>query len=158
MANSALTPRDSFTEMTELVLPQHANALGTAFGGTVMSWIDVCAAIVAQRHTGRISVTAAIDDLHFLAPIRVGDIVRLTGRINATFRTSLEIEVLVEIENAATRQRTLCADAKLTFVNVGPDGKPIAVPAVVLENEEDRERSAAASKRRAARIAQKQKP
>jgi acyl-CoA hydrolase len=158
MANSALTPRDSFTEMTELVLPQHANALGTAFGGTVMSWIDVCAAIVAQRHTGRISVTAAIDDLHFLAPIRVGDIVRLTGRINATFRTSLEIEVLVEIENAATRQRTLCADAKLTFVNVGPDGKPIAVPPVVLETEEDRERSAAAEKRRAARIAQKQKP
>jgi len=158
MANSVLTPRDSFTEMTELVLPQHANALGTAFGGTVMSWIDVCAAIVAQRHTGRISVTAAIDDLHFLAPIRVGDIVRLTGRINATFRTSLEIEVLVEIENAATRQRTLCADAKLTFVNVGQDGKPIAVPPVVLETDEDRERAAAAEKRREARIAQKQKP
>jgi len=151
-------PRDSFTEMTEIVLPQHANALGTAFGGTVMSWVDICAAIVAQRHTGRISVTAAIDDLHFRAPIRVGDIVRLTGRLNAVFRTSLEVEVIVEIENAATRARTLCADAKLTFVNVDAAGKPLPVPPLLLETPEDERRSTEAHARREARIRQKSRP
>ncbi|MCA9601934.1 MAG: acyl-CoA thioesterase [Polyangiales bacterium] len=155
MAPNALTPRDSFTEMTELVLPQHANALGTAFGGTVMSWIDICAAVVAQRHCGRIAVTAAIDDLQFLAPIRVGDVVRLTGRANAAFRTSLEIEVLVEIERTPSRVRELCADAKLTFVNVDESGKPLPMPDLRLETDDDRARAEAAAARRAIRLAQK---
>src|SRR5207244_4320616 len=75
-----LTPRSSrlsHTEMTELVLPQHSNVLGTAFGGTVLAWMDVCGAICAQRHSGRVCVTAAIDDVNFVSPIRVGDVVIL---------------------------------------------------------------------------------
>lgn len=146
-------PRLSATEMTELVLPQHANALGTAFGGTVLGWIDVCGAIAAQRHCRRIAVTAAIDEMQFLAPIRVGDVVRLMARVNAAFRTSLEVEVVVEREEPSTMERTLCADALLTFVSRGEDGAPAPVPPVACETEEDRRREAAARRRREERLA-----
>ncbi|MFW6198036.1 MAG: acyl-CoA thioesterase, partial [Myxococcota bacterium] len=83
----------SFTEMSQIVLPQHTNAIGSAFGGSIMSWIDICGAITAKRHCGRVAVTAFVDDLAFLAPIRLGDVVRLTSRVNATFNTSLEVSV-----------------------------------------------------------------
>ncbi len=145
-------PRLSMTEMTELVLPQHANALGTAFGGTVLGWIDICGAIAAQRHCGRVAVTAAIDEMQFLAPIRVGDVVRLTARVNAAFRTSVEVEVEVEVEEPATMARTLCADALLTFVSRGEDGSPAPVPPVACETEDDERRHAAARARREQRL------
>jgi acyl-CoA hydrolase len=147
------TPERSKTEMTELLLPQHANALGTAFGGTIMSWVDICGAIAAQRHCGRIAVTAFVDDLQFLAPIRVGDVVRLTGRVNAAFGTSLEVEVVVEREDAQTMKRTLCADALLTFVSIGDDGAPCAVPPLEPATEEDRRRASRAQARREERLA-----
>ena len=91
--------------MTEIVLPQHANAVGTAFGGTVMSWIDVCAAVTAHRHCRRVAVTASVDDLHFRAPLRVGDVVVLESRVNAVFNTSLEVGVRVDREDPSTRLR-----------------------------------------------------
>ena len=141
--------------MTEIVLPQHTNAIGSVFGGTVMAWIDVCAAIVAQRHCGRIAVTAAVDDLVFLAPLRVGEVVRLAGRVNATFRSSLEVEVQVEREDARTMDRTLCVTALLTFVSIGDDGKPSAVPPLLDETHEDRKRAQDAVERRAARLSRK---
>jgi acyl-CoA hydrolase len=144
--------------MSEIVLPQHANALGTAFGGVVLSWIDVCGAIAAQRHCGRVAVTAAIDDMQFLAPIRVGDVVRLTARVNAAFRTSLEVEVHVEREDIATRERTLCADALLTFVNRDEEGAPVSAPPLAPETDEERLRIDAARERRAARLAKKRAP
>ncbi len=148
-------PRLSLTEMTELVLPQHANALGTAFGGIVLSWIDICGAIAAQRHCGRIAVTAAIDDMQFLAPIRVGDIVRLIGWVNAAFRTSLEVEVHVEIEDPATMKRTLCADSLLTFVSCDADGCPVPARPLAPETDEERARATAAAQRRKDRLAKK---
>jgi acyl-CoA hydrolase len=141
--------------MSEILLPQHANALGTAFGGVVLSWIDVCGAIAAQRHCGRVAVTAAIDDMQFLAPIRVGDVVRLTARVNAAFRTSLEVEVQVEREDIATRERTLCADALLTFVNRDEEGSPVPAPPLAPETDEERERVEEALQRRASRLAKK---
>jgi acyl-CoA hydrolase len=155
MTDSSLPPRapsQSVTEMTELLLPQHANALGTAFGGSIMSWIDICGAISAQRHCGRIAVTAFVDDLAFLAPVRVGDVVRLTARVNAAFRTSLEVEVRVEREDRETMHRTLCADALLTFVNLDDEGQPCAVPPVKPEGEDDRRRLQEAEARRAHRL------
>ena len=82
----AKAPSESFTEMTELVLPQHTNAIETAFGGVIMSWIDICCSIAAMRHCGRVSVTARVDALEFKAPIKVGDVVRLTARLNAASR------------------------------------------------------------------------
>jgi acyl-CoA hydrolase len=140
--------RDSATEMTEIVLPQHTNTLGTVFGGAIMSWIDVCAAIVARRHCGRPAVTAFVDDLAFLAPAYDGDIVRLAGRVNATYRTSLEVEVVVEREEPETGTRALCVDAFLTFVNIDDDGRPIAVPPLLIETDDDRRRVEEATARR----------
>lgn len=154
-APEARPPRLSFTEMTEIVLPQHANALGTAFGGTVLSWIDVCGAIAAQRHCGRVAVTAAIDDMQFLAPIRTGDVVRLTARVNAAFRTSVEVEVVVEREDPTSLERTLCADSLLTFVARGDDGKPAPVPSLDCETPDDVKRRDAALRRREERLSRK---
>lgn len=142
----------SATEMTELVLPQHANAIGTAFGGTITAWIDICAAIVAHRHTGHIAVTAAIDELTFVSPIRVGDIVCLHGRVNAVFRTSLEIEVKVEVEEPRTRARRLCVESFLTFVSTLSDGTPAAVPPLQCETDDDRQREQEAKSRREDRL------
>ncbi|MFW6066935.1 MAG: acyl-CoA thioesterase [Myxococcota bacterium] len=149
------TPRPasaSATEMSEIVLPQHTNAIGSAFGGAIMSWIDICGAIAAKRHCGRVAVTAFVDDLAFLAPIRLGDVVRLTSRVTATFTTSLEVAVRVEQEDATTGARTLCADAMLTFVAVDREGTPQPVPPLALETEEDRRLSDEAQARRARRL------
>ena len=151
MTDLQLEPRSarhSMTEMTEVVLPPHANALGTIFGGTVMSWIDICGAIVSQRHCGRIAVTAFVDDLAFLAPIRVGDVVCLRGRLNAVFRSSMEIEVVVEREDIATGERTLCLEALLVFVNVDEQGRPQPAPPLLLESEEDHRRACEADERK----------
>jgi len=134
-------------------MPQHANRLGTAFGGAIMSWIDICGAVVTQRHSGRIGVTAFVDDLEFRAPAVVGDVVRLTGRINAAFTSSMEVQVVVEREDPWTRERTLCADALLTFVNLSDDGTPSPVPPLALETEDDRRRAEAATARRQERKA-----
>ncbi|MDH3201471.1 MAG: acyl-CoA thioesterase [Myxococcales bacterium] len=149
----AKRPSESFTEMTELVLPQHANAIGTAFGGVIMSWIDICSSIAAKRHCGRVSVTARVDALEFRAPIKIGDVVRLTARLNAAFKTSMEIGVRVEREHAETGERALCADARTTFVNIGDDGKPCAVPPLLADTEEDHRLAAAAADRRKRRRA-----
>jgi acyl-CoA hydrolase len=146
-------PSESFTEMTELVLPQHTNAIGTAFGGVIMSWIDICSSIAAKRHCGRVCVTARVDALEFKAPIKVGDVVRLTARLNAAFRSSMEIAVRVEVEHAVTGARSLCADARATFVNLGEDGKPCPVPELLAESDEDRRAAEAAAERRAVRRA-----
>src|SRR5690349_16278887 len=109
---------DSVTTMTEYVLPTHANALGNVFGGQVLAWVDLCAAICAQRHTGRIAITAGIDELSFEQPIQVGQVVRLLARVTGTFRTSLEILVHVEGENAMTGERWTCVTAFVTYVAV----------------------------------------
>lgn len=151
----ARSPRASHTEMTELVLPQHSNAIGTAFGGTVLAWIDICGAITAQRHSGYVSVTAAIDQVNFLSPIRVGDVVILTGRLNAAFRSSVEVEVEVQVEDRATAQRRLCVDAFMTFVAVDEHGKPVAIPTLAVETAEDERRKREAEARRAHRLAQR---
>ena len=149
------TPRASFTEMTELVLPQHGNVLGSAFGGTVLAWIDVCGAIAAQRHCNRVAVTAAIDELSFLAPITVGDVVVLSARVNAAFRTSMEVEVEVRVEDRDSGERRLCVDAFMTFVGVGDDRAPCAIPPLITETREDEERREQAEARRAARLARR---
>jgi len=149
----AKPPSESFTEMTELILPQHTNAIGTAFGGVIMSWIDICSSIAAKRHCGRVCVTARVDALEFKAPIRVGDVVRLTARLNAAFTSSMEIAVRVEVEHAATGARSLCADARATFVNLGDDGRPCPVPPLLAESESDRQAAADAATRRERRRA-----
>jgi acyl-CoA hydrolase len=146
------TQAHSRTKMTEYVLPQHTNALGGVFGGQIMAWIDLCAAICAQRHAGRMAVTAFIDDMKFELPVRVGEVVRLDAKLTATFRTSMEIEVIVEGEDAATGRRWPCVDARVTFVAIDEARKPTEIPALALDSEEVRASQAAGEARRAARL------
>jgi acyl-CoA hydrolase len=153
MALEARSQAASRTQMTEYVLPQHANALGGVFGGQIMAWIDLCAAICAQRHAGRMAVTAFVDDLKFEEPVKIGEVVRLDARVTATFRTSMEIEVTVEGEDAASGRRWPCVDARLTFVAIDETRKPAPVPPLVLDTEEIRTSQAAGEARRAARLA-----
>ena len=143
----------SLTEMTEYVLPQHANALGNVFGGQIMAWVDLCAAICAQRHSGNTAVTAFVDDLKFEQPVRVGEVVRLRAQINATFRTSMEIHVEVEGEDSRTRKRWPCVSALLVFVAIDAARKPTPVPPLALDTEAVKASQAAAEERRAARLA-----
>jgi acyl-CoA hydrolase len=145
----------SRTQMTEYVLPQHANALGGVFGGQIMAWVDLCAAICGQRHSGRQCVTAFVDDLKFQQPVRVGEVVRLDARVTAVFRTSMEIEVVVEGEDATTGRRWPCVDARLTFVAIDDARKPTEVPPLVLDTDEVRASQAAGEERRSARLTRK---
>jgi acyl-CoA hydrolase len=153
-----LAPRPvarSLTTMTELVLPTHANSLGSVFGGQVIAWMDLCAAICAQRHTGRTVTTAGIDDLSFERPIKVGQVVRLAARVTAAFRTSVEILVSVEGENAMTGERWPCVTAFVTFVAVDDALRPVEVPPVEVVSEEDRELLLAAAERRQHRLSRR---
>jgi acyl-CoA hydrolase len=148
----------SRTQMTEYVLPQHANALGSVFGGQIMAWVDLCGAICAQRHSGHMAVTAFVDDMKFEQPVRVGEVVRLDAKVTAVFRTSMEIEIVVEGEDATTGRRWPCVDARLTFVAIDAKQNPTAVPPLVLEDEDVRISQAAGEARRKARLAQNPRP
>jgi len=145
----------SVTEMTEYVLPQHANPFGTVFGGQIMAWVDLCAAICAQRHAGRPFVTAFVDDLYFRGPVRVGQVVRLRAYVVATFRTSMEIDVRVSGENTVTGESWPTVDCRVTFVAMGDDARPTPVPALRLETDAERADQAAAEDRRRMRLAKR---
>jgi acyl-CoA hydrolase len=142
----------SQTEMTEYVLPQHANALGNVFGGQIMAWVDLCAAICAQRHSGRMAVTAFVDDLKFQRPVKVGEVVRLRAFVSATFRTSMEITVIVEGESSRTGARWPCVDARVTFVAIDDTGAPTPVPPLLLDTDAARASQAEGEQRRATRL------
>lgn len=138
--------------MTQLVLPSHTNSLDTVFGGTVMSWIDISAAIAAQRHSNKIVVTASIDRLSFIAPIKKGWVVNLKASVNFASRTSMEVGVKVEAENPLTSEMFHTASAYLTFVAVDSEGKPSKIPSLVPETDIEKRRFAAAQKRRELRL------
>jgi len=146
---------ESMVESYHIVLPSHANALGTIFGGTVMSWIDVSAAICAQRHSRLICVTASVDALSFLAPARVGDTVQLRAKVVHTGRTSMMIYVDVRAEDYRQEDRRKCVDAYLTFVALNEQNQPAAVPPLLLETDEEKREFAAAAQRRESLIKQK---
>ncbi len=145
----------SRTEMTEYVLPQHANALGNVFGGQIMAWVDLCAAICAQRHSGHIAVTAFVDDLKFEKPVRVGEVVRLHAQVLATFNTSMEIGVVVGGEDSCTGRRWPCVSAWLTFVAIDDSRNPTPVPRLVMDSDEVRASQLDGERRRAARLAKR---
>ena len=141
--------------MTELVLPSHTNAIGSIFGGTIMAWIDIAAAIAAQRHSGREVVTASIDRLDFVAPVYKGWVVNMKASVNFTSRTSMEVGVRVDAENPKTGETFHTASAYTTFVALGSNGKPIEIPGLELETDTDRRRFESGKKRRELRLAQK---
>lgn len=148
----AKPPADSVTETVQFVLPNDANPLGYILGGTVMHLIDIAGAIAAARHARMPIVTAAVDDLQFLHPIRVGDLIILRARVNAVFTTSMEVEVEVFSEEMLTGARQLTSRAYLTFATVEEDGARPPVPPLRFETAEERTRAEDAAARRAERL------
>ena len=142
----------SHVEMTQLVMPVHANLHGTAFGGTVMAWTDLAAGMSAMRHSRLPVVTASIDQLAFRSPVRIGQIALIRAQVNAVFATSMEVGVVVLTEEPLTGERHLCCEAFLTFVALGPDGRPVAMPPLLAESDQERRRELEAASRRAARL------
>ena len=144
---------ESATEMTQLVLPQHANVHGSVLGGTVMHWVDLAAAIVANRHSRRPVVTAAFDEMAFLAPIEVGQVALLRARLTLVDRSSMEIRVDVQSEDMLSGERLKTGTAFVTFVALDPvTHRPSAVPPLVLESEDDRAEHGRALERRRLRL------
>jgi acyl-CoA hydrolase len=143
----------SRVEMTELAMPTDANILGTVFGGRIMQWMDLAGAMAARRHARTPVVTAVIDELTFLAPVKVGDVVVLQARVNAAFGSSMEVEVAVYDEDPDTGVRTRCCDGFLTFVALGQGRVKARVPPLLAETDEEREREREAHHRRARRLA-----
>ena len=146
------TPQATDCVMTQIVLPGDSNALGTAFGGRIMQWIDLAAAIACQRHCRSRVVTASIDDVHFVAPVKMGMAVELRARVNAAFRTSMEAGVRIESEDPVTGERRHVCTAYLTFVSIDEGGVHLPVPELILETEEDKRRHEDALRRRAIRL------
>ena len=142
----------SYTEMVQVVLPNDANPLGFILGGTVMHLIDIAGAIACHRHTRSLLVTAAVDGLQFLHPIKVGDLIILRATVTATFQTSLEVAVEVFSERVETGERRMTSMAYLTFVTIDRAGQRVPVPPLLLETDEDRARAQEAGVRRAARL------
>jgi acyl-CoA hydrolase len=120
-----------------------------------MAWVDLCAAICAQRHAGRPCVTAFVDDLLFKRPVRVGQVVRLRAQVTATFRTSMEIDVAVTGEDTVTGETWPTVEARVTFVAMDAERRPTPVPPLLLETDADRAAQAAAEERRRARLAKR---
>ncbi len=137
---------------TQLVLPNDTNQLGNLLGGTLMHWIDVAAAIAAQRASGRVCVTASVDELNFHLPIRLGDVVTLRASVNRVFTTSMEVGVLVTAQTLDGTPVRRANNAYLTFVAIDDKGRPVAVPQVIAESEEERRRFADALRRRELRL------
>jgi len=142
----------SFTEMVQAVLPNDANPLGFILGGTVMHLIDIAGAIAAHRHARMAMVTAAVDNVQFLHPIKIGDLIILRACVTATFTTSLEVEVEVLSEATLTGERRRTSIAYLTFVAIDDRGAAVPVPPLLLETDTDRRTAAEAADRRALRL------
>ncbi len=149
--NPGKSPKVSSVIMTEIVLPSDANALGTIFGGKIMSWIDIAAAIAAGRHARRVVVTASIDALHFVAPVKVGHVVHIKASVNFAGRTSMEVGVRVDSENPITGEMHHTSTAYATFVALDDHGRPTVVPPILAETSEEKRRYEAAIKRRESR-------
>ena len=149
--------QDSASETAQVVLPNDSNPLGYILGGTVMHMIDITGAIACHRHTNALALTAGVDSLDFLHPIRVGDIIILKSRVTATFRTSLEVEVEVFSEGITSGERKLTSHAYLTFVSLDEHGQPKEVPPLLFETSDDEERRRQAQIRRDERLSRKKK-
>ena len=140
--------RDSQSEMAEIVLPNDTNPLGAMLGGRLMHWIDLAGAMAAHRHSRNYVVTASVDHIDFLVPVRGGDLVILRSSVNRVFQTSMEVGVKVYVENYIADTAQHVGSAYLTFVAVDAAGKHLKVPAVIPETEEQQRRYTDAGRRR----------
>ena len=151
----AKPPSESATDMVEVVLPNDTNPMGFMLGGAVMHLIDLAGAIAAFRHARALMVTAAVDGVEFLNPIKVGDFAVLKARVTAVFTTSLEVEVKVYSEGALTGKRQLTSRAYLTFVTLERDGRRLEIPPLDVDTDEERTLQEAARVRRDEHLARR---
>lgn len=152
----ALTPKPvsaSRTELVEVVLPNDTNPLGNVLGGRVMHLIDIAGAIAAHRHANSLVVTASVDHIDFRHPIKVGNLIVLKSQVNRVFHTSMEVGVEVYSEDVLTGERVHTSSAYVTFVAIGPDGKPRPVPPLLVRTAAERRRYREAGLRRRLRLA-----
>lgn len=144
--------KDSQVEMTEIVFPNDANVLGTLHGGKLMLWLDIAASIAASRHCNRVAVTASVDELNFLNPINIGEVVILRASVNRVFHTSMEVGVKVMSENLLTGEVKHANSAYLTFVAIDERRRPVSCPAIIPQTPEEIRRYEDALRRRQLRL------
>lgn len=152
MSGGEKTVKDSQVEMIEIVFPNDANPLGNVFGGRVMQLIDVVGSISAMRHARNTVVTASMDQLDFKNAVRVGEVLILNASVNYVATTSMEVGVKVIAENPLTGERRHTSSAYLTYVSIDASGKPVPVPPIVPETEEEKRRYQEAQVRRKHRL------
>ena len=153
-------PKDSLTFMNELVLTNDTNTLNNLMGGRMLHWMDICAAMAAQKHSNRIVVTAAVDSVSFRESIRLGDVVSLTAFVTRSFKSSMEVFIEVYAQNITTGEKIKSNEAYYTFVALDSRHRPVQVPQVQPETEQEQEKYNGALRRRQVRLilAGKMKP
>ena len=142
--SEAVPLAESYTEMTEILLPNDTNNLGRALGGAVLHWMDVCGAIAGMRFSSRQVVTASMDHVDFIAPIEMGEVVVIEGYVFNTGRTSLDVKVDVRAENPKTGEERRTTTSYFTFVALDDDGKPTEVPEIACASDRETELRASA--------------
>ena len=154
------TPKETYASSARIVMPNDTNTLGNLMGGNLLNWMDITAAISAHRCSRRICVTAAVNNVSFKQPIRLGDIVTIHGQVSRSFSSSMEVFLQVFVEDHLTGEQSLCNEAMYTFVAVDQLGAPIAVPKMMPETDEEQKRFEGALRRRQLRLvlAGKMKP
>jgi acyl-CoA hydrolase len=153
-----LTPRtadDSMVQLVQQMAPADANLLGNVHGGTVMKLIDTAAGLSATKHAGGFVVTVALDEMSFLEPIYLDDVVTVKAMVNDVGTTSCEVGVRVEAENYVTGRKVHTSSAYLVFVAIDRNGRPRPLPPLVVETKEQRQRQKEAKLRRQARLERK---
>ena len=146
------TVRETQHETSQLMLPQHSNNLGLVFGGVILAMMDTASAVCAIRHARAICVTASVDRVDFREPIHLGDLVIMKCSVNYVGRTSMEVGVRVESEDLQTGTRRHTNSCYLTFVAIDRNGRPIEVPRLVPESDDELRRFEAAKARRRRRL------
>jgi len=155
--NEGKPVRESASEYSELALPIDANGWGNVLGGKVMHLVDLAGAMAAMRHARHAVVTASVDSLHFLHPVRLGELIILRSAVNRVFHSSMEVGVRVVTENLLSGSQRHTCSAYLTFVALDANGTPIAVAPVVPETEEEHRRFREAGERRERRLAMRKR-
>ena len=153
--NEGKAVRESVSEYAEFALPNDANGLGNVLGGKVMHLVDLAGAMAAIRHARRPVVTASVDSLNFLHPVRIGQLIILRSSVNRVFRTSMEVGVHVQTENLLTGHRLHTCSAYLTFVALDDEGRSTPIAPVIPESDEEKRRYQQAGERREYRLAQR---
>jgi acyl-CoA hydrolase len=146
------SPKESFTIMNELVLPNDTNTLNNLMGGRLLHWMDIAAAISAQKHCNNIVVTASVDNVSFKHPIKLGDVITIEAKVTRAFSTSMEVRLDVWAENIPSGTRVRSNDAFYTFVALNKEGKPIPVPEIEPETEAEKKLFEGALRRRQLRL------